>query len=152
VPADDMRSERLAELLVDRCRGKRVLLARAPQARQLLLDEIAAVASVDAISVYEQVVVVDPSNEVFNRLRQGETYVVALTSPNIARAFLGACDETIRQALRSGRIVILANSERLARELKQQGIPAVVSPEPTMAGLIAGLIRIRGLLHCANAP
>ena len=143
VPADEMRSERLAELLVDRCRGKRVLLVRACAARELLREQLGAVAAVDAIAVYEQAASVDPMNPVLHRLRRGEIDVVTLTSPNIARAFLNACDEAIRQRFRDQSTILLANSDRLANELKNEGYPAIVSADPTIDGLVRALKGIR---------
>jgi uroporphyrinogen III methyltransferase/synthase len=139
VPTEDMHSERLAELLVERCRGGRVLLAQAVQGRQLLRDLLGAVAEVDPVPVYEQVASIDGTDEVFDRLRRGEGDAVTLTSPNIAAAFLGACDATIRQRFRDGATRIVVNSERLAKMLEGEGFPAVVAPDPTAEGLVAAL-------------
>jgi uroporphyrinogen III methyltransferase/synthase len=142
VPADDPRSESLAEQLIEHCRGARVLLAQAAQGRGLLRERLAAAASVDVAPVYEQVAVADGSHEVFDRLRRGEVDVVTLTSPNIATAFLAACDEATRRRLREGPTRLVANSERLGRLLADQGYPVHVAPDPTADGLIAGLTAV----------
>jgi uroporphyrinogen III methyltransferase/synthase len=142
VPADDPRSESLAEQLIEHCRGARVLLAQAAQGRGLLRERLAAAASVDVAPVYEQVAVADGSHEVFDRLRRGEVDVVTLTSPNIAAAFLAACDEATRRRLREGPTRLVANSERLGRLLADQGYPVHVAPDPTADGLIAGLTAV----------
>ncbi|HKB04321.1 MAG TPA: uroporphyrinogen-III C-methyltransferase [Gemmataceae bacterium] len=139
VPAVDARSEQLADLLSEHCRGNRVLLAQATQGREVLREHLGAIASVDVAPVYEQVSVADPAHEVFDRLRRGEIDAVTLTSPNIAAAFLAACDETVRDRFRTGPTRLVANSERLARFLGDEGYPAVVCPDPTADGLIAGL-------------
>jgi uroporphyrinogen III methyltransferase/synthase len=143
LPSDEMHSDRLAELLIQRCHGKRVLIACATQARELLRERLAAVATVDVAPVYDQAPG-EPSAEVLDCLRRGEVDVVTLTSPNIARAFLAACDETIRQRLRDGTTRLLGNSQRLADWLNEQGISAFVSNDPTMDGLIASLIQLAG--------
>lgn len=142
VPTVDMHSERLAELLIERCRGKRVLLACAAQARELLRERLSQVAEVDIAPVYEQAEALDPPGDVLDLLRRGEIDVVTLTSPNVARAFLSACDDTIRQRLREGSIRLLGNSKRLGDWLGEQGFPAIVSADPTVDGLIAKLVQI----------
>src|SRR5262249_3002276 len=139
VPTEDMHSERLAELLTERCRGGRVLLAQAVQARALLRDVLAAGATADVAPVYEQVVSIDGTEEVFDRLRRGEVDAVTLTSPNIAAAFLGACDESIRQRFCDGTTKLVVNSDRLAKVLEAEGLPSVVAPDPTVEGLISAL-------------
>jgi uroporphyrinogen-III synthase len=104
---------------------------------------LAAVATVDVAPVYEQVEAVDLPGEVLDRLRRGEMDVVTLTSPNVARAFLAVCDETIRQRILLGMIRLLGNSKRLGDWLREQGFPANVSPDPTMSGLISALVELR---------
>lgn len=141
VPTDEIHSEHLADLLIERCRGNRILLACATQAREVLRERLSTVASVDTAPVYEQAAV-DPSGEVLDRLRRGEIDVVTLTSPNVARAFLAVCDETIRRRLREGKPRLLGNSKRLGDWLREEGYSAVVSPDPTIDGLIAELERI----------
>jgi uroporphyrinogen-III synthase len=94
--------------------------------------------------VYEQASAVDPTSDVFDRLRRGEVDAVTLTSPNVARAFLAACDEAIRQRLRQGSTRLVVNSSRLAEMLAKDGFPAVVSPSPTAERLIETLVGLRG--------
>jgi len=143
VPTEDMHSERLAELLTERCRGGRVLLAQAVQGRGLLRDVLSAIATVEVAPVYDQVMSIDGTEDVFDRLRRGEVDAVTLTSPNIATAFLGKCDETTRQRFLDGTTRLVVNSERLAKVLAGEGLPSVVAPDPTAAGLIVALERLR---------
>jgi uroporphyrinogen-III synthase len=117
-----------------------VLLVQAAQGRELLREQLREVAEVDVAEVYRQVVVVDPANPVFERVRRGEVDAITLTSPNIATAFLGACDELVRQRLRDGPIRIIASSERLAGQLRAAGYSVVASANPTQDALIAALI------------
>jgi uroporphyrinogen III methyltransferase/synthase len=139
IPTEDMRSERLAELLTERCRGQRVLLPQALQGRQLLRDVLATVAQVDAVSVYEQVTCIEGTEEAFDRLRRGEVDAVTLTSPNIATAFLAKCDEVVRRQFRDGATRLVVNSDRLARMIESDGLVAVVAPDPTADGVIEAL-------------
>jgi uroporphyrinogen III methyltransferase / synthase len=144
VPADDLRSERLADLLVERCRGGRVLIAQAKQGRELLRERLSAVAAVDIAPIYEQATAIDPNSDVFQRLRRGEIDVVTLTSPNVAKAFLAACDEPVRRQLHDGSIRLVVNSERLTEMLATEGYPAVTSPDPTIEGVIQTLTNLPG--------
>ena len=143
VPTEEMHSERLAELLTERCRGGRVLLAQAVQGRALLRDVLSAVATVEVAPVYDQAVSIDGTEDVLDGLRRGDVDAVTLTSPNIAAAFLGACDETIRLRFRDGTTRLVVNSERLAKVLEGEGLPSVVAPDPTVEGLINALMALR---------
>jgi uroporphyrinogen III methyltransferase/synthase len=143
IPATNVRSEGLADLLADRCRGGRVLLAQAAQGRELLRERLAGVAAVDVAPVYEQAAAVDRATDAFDRLRRGEIDVVTLTSPNVATAFLAACDDAIRGRLRDGSTRLVVNSERLSEMLTKDGFPSVTSPDPTAEGLITALAGLR---------
>ena len=143
VPATDLRSEGLADLLGEQCRGLRVLLAQAAEGRELLRERLRAVATVDVAPVYEQASAVDGNSEAFDRLRRGEIDVVTLTSPNLARAFLSACDDATRQRLRDGSTRLVVNSERLADGLRADGYPVTVAPDPTADGLVRALVELR---------
>src|SRR5262245_16841945 len=135
LPTEEMNSERLGELLTARCRDLRVLLPRAVQGRQLLYDLLGAVATVDAIPVYEQVVGIDGTEEAFDRLRRGDVDVVTLTSPNIATAFLAKCDDAVQRHFRDGTTRLVVNSDRLVRMLEGEGFAPVVTPDPTANGM-----------------
>lgn len=138
VPEDGLNSESLLACLADRCQGQRLLLPRAAQGREMLKAGLAAIAYVEAVTVYEQCPV-DGSAEIFKRLREGEIDVVTLTSPNIADAFLAVCDHAILERFRTGTMLILANSQRLEESLRERGIPCQVSAGPTEEELIRSL-------------
>lgn len=142
-PAADLSSEHLAARLVEPCRGKRVLIAQAEEGRVFLRDRLREVATVDTVAVYRQVESVDAKSDVFDRLRRGEIHAVTLTSPNIAKAFLAACDETVRNRFRDGHTSLVANSTRLKGQLMDMGFPAVAAPNPTAEGLIAALKELK---------
>ena len=118
-----------------------MLLAQAAEGRELLRERLRAVATVDVAPVYEQASAVDPTSDVFDRLRRGEVDAVTLTSPNVARAFLAACDESVRQQLRSGSTRLVVNSGRLAEMLATEGFPAETASDPTAEGLVRHLMQ-----------
>jgi uroporphyrinogen III methyltransferase/synthase len=142
VPSEGLDSESLAARLGNEVHGRRVLLPRAAQGRELLREKLEELARVDAVTVYEQVESGDPGGESLDRLRRGQIDVVTLTSPNIAKAFLRACDPPIRERFLDGTTHLLANSQRLVEWLKGEGLPAMASAEPTEVSLVDAL---RGL-------
>ena len=90
----DMLKERpdppeiLAAALKEQAAGKRILLARADRGRDLLRQELQAVATVEQIAVYTQKDAVEMDLDVINHLRRGEIDFITLTSANIARSLL----------------------------------------------------------------
>jgi uroporphyrinogen III methyltransferase / synthase len=143
VPGEGMNSEKLAEELMERVRGRRVLLAQADRGRELLHERLAAVATVEQVAVYFQADAVDRASPAFEQLRRGEIDIITLTSPNIARAFLKACDEVILKRLQRGEISVVTNSARSSAVLHERGLPvAKESGEPTIDGLVAALVAL----------
>jgi uroporphyrinogen III methyltransferase/synthase len=138
VPEDGLNSESLLACLADRCQGQRLLLPRAAQGREKLKDGLAALADVEAVTVYEQHAVIG-SPDILDRVRNGDLDVVTLTSPNIADAFLATCDQAILERFRTGSTLILVNSRRLGESLVERGIPCQVSAGPTEEDLIRSL-------------
>ncbi|WP_020470312.1 uroporphyrinogen-III C-methyltransferase [Zavarzinella formosa] len=143
IPSAGMNSETLAAELAERVRGQRVLLAQAAEARELLRQQLSAVAMVETVEAYRQTPAIIENRDVFDRLRRGEIHVVTLTSPNIAKAFLAACDNTIRGRFQRGQITLVANSLRLKQWLAEQNFPAEVTSDPTNAGLMAKLRELK---------
>jgi uroporphyrinogen III methyltransferase / synthase len=143
VPPDDFRSESLAELLKQQASTGPILLAQAAEARDTLRLRLAGVAEVHALSVYSQRDAIVPDSAIFDHLRRGEIHAVTLTSPNIATAFLDACDATILDRFRSGHTVLISNSPRLSAMLSQRGLESQTSADPTVESLIARLIETR---------
>ena len=140
VPTDEMCSEALADMLTEQTRGSRILLAQALQGRELLRERLAATATVDSVAVYEQVEAVERGHPIFDRLRRGEIHFVTLTSPNIARAFLNACDQTILNRLREGTTQLVVNSERLQVQLASAGYSPRCSANPTEEAMIDAML------------
>jgi uroporphyrinogen III methyltransferase/synthase len=141
VPAE-YRSESLAAALKERTAGQRVLLARADRGRDLLRQELAAVAEVEQVAVYSQVDAIDASASALEALRRGEIDFITLTSSNIARALLRALDEPSRERIKKGEVKLVSISPVTSAAVQELGFPvAVEATEYTTAGLVAALVR-----------
>lgn len=139
------RSEELAAALKERVAGQRVLLARADRGRDLLRQELAAVAQVEQVAVYSQVDAVDVRSEVFDNLRRGEIDYITLTSSNIARALLRTLDEPCRARILGGEIQLVTISPETNKAVAEFGLPiAATATEYTSTGVIDALVRLAG--------
>jgi uroporphyrinogen III methyltransferase/synthase len=142
VPAE-YRSESLAAALMEQVRGRRVLLARADRGRELLREELSAVAEVDQVAVYVQVDALDPCDEVLTSLREGSIDYVTLTSSNIARALVRALDAATLERIRSGAIRLVTISPVTSDAVRELGLPvAAEATEYTGEGVIAALLSL----------
>jgi uroporphyrinogen III methyltransferase / synthase len=94
------RSEALAEALITRASGQRILLARADRGRTVLKDELAGVASVEQVAVYSNADAESLPPEIAARIAEGTVDWITLTSsamttrlhallPESARAQIG---------------------------------------------------------------
>jgi uroporphyrinogen III methyltransferase/synthase len=81
---DSYRSEALAQALVSRASGKRVLLARADRGRTLLKEELAHVADVYQVAVYQNADAQALPELVARRIETGTVDWITLTSSAIA--------------------------------------------------------------------
>ncbi len=136
-------AEGLAAALAPEVAGKRVLLARANRGRDVLRDELAKVAHVEQVAVYEQVDAVDLDSEALAALRRGEIGFVTVTSSNIARSLIGAFDETIRGRIERGEVKIVAISPETEKAVRELGFPvAAVATTYTTEGLIDAMIQL----------
>lgn len=77
------RSEDLAEALVERAAGRRVLLARADRGRTVLKDELERVAQVEQVAVYQNADAEALPPHVAARLAEGSVDWITLTSSAI---------------------------------------------------------------------
>lgn len=143
VPPGEFSSEGLVAALKDAVRGQRVLLARADRGRELLRDELSAVANVEQVAVYSQVDAVDPHAEALADLRRGEIEFVTLSSSNVARAVLAAFDETTRQRVLRGEVKLVCISPETGRAVRALGLPVAVEAATfTEDGLIDAVRRL----------
>jgi len=139
----EFSSEGMVETLSSQVAGKRVLLARANRGRDLLPVELAKIADVEQVVVYEQIDSIDLKDEVFDHLRRGEIEFVTLTSSNIARAFLAACDEIIRGRIHRGELKLVAISGETGGVVRDLGFPiAGEAKVATTEGIVRTLIQM----------
>jgi uroporphyrinogen III methyltransferase/synthase len=138
---DVYTSEGLVEALRPKVAGRRVLLARADRGRELLRQELEAVARVDQVAVYSQSDAADFDPDVLRQLREGPIEYVTLTSSNIARAFASALDEATRQRIAGGGLCLVTISPVTSAAVRELGLPvAAEAPEATAAGVVDALV------------
>jgi uroporphyrinogen III methyltransferase/synthase len=142
VPAR-FRSEELSRALGERARGQRILVARADRGREVLREELAAVANVEEIAVYCQVDVKASDSEVLETIERAEVDYIALTSSNIARALDRAVAS--RQSVTSGRVKLVTISPVTSAAVHEMGLPvAAEATTYTTEGLIEALVKCVG--------
>ncbi len=140
VPSE-FRSEDLSRALRERARGQRVLIARADRGRDILHEELAAVAQVEQIAVYSQVDVTAVDREILARLDRGEIDYVTLTSSNIARAFHRVLDQGARKSILGGRPKLVTISPVTSAAVYELGLPVAAEASTyTSEGLIQALV------------
>lgn len=133
------RSEELAETLLPRVAGQRVLLARADRGREVVRAELSPVARVEQIAVYSQVDAVEASNPVVAQLRAGDIDWITLTSPNLARA-LAQLDAASLEPIRQGRTRLATISPVTSAAVMELGwTVAAEATEFTGPGVVAAL-------------
>jgi uroporphyrinogen III methyltransferase/synthase len=141
VVPDEYRSEDLAAALRDQVRGQRVLLARADRGRELLREELAAVAEVEQVAVYSQCDAAEWDATVLEEIGAGRVDYVTLTSSNIARALVRGLDAAAIEAIRSARVGLVTISPVTSDAVRGLGLPVVAEArEYTAAGVVAALV------------
>ena len=143
VPDATFSAEGLIDVLSPLVAGTRVLLARANRGREVLNDGLATVATVEQVTVYDQVDAIDPEDDTFAALRRGEIEFVTLSSSNIARAVLGAFDDVLRGRVNRGEVKLVAISPITGDAVRACGYPvAAEATEFTAAGLIRAVRKL----------
>lgn len=136
-------AESLVAALTDRVRGQRVLLARANRGREVLREELAKIADVEQVVVYDQADAIDPSSDALAALRRGEIGFVTFTSSNVARSLLKAFDATTRDRVQRGEIKLVAISPETGKAVRELGYPVAAEAEVyTADGLIDAVVRL----------
>lgn len=139
---DEYRSESLVVALKERAAGQRVLLARADRGRELLRQELAGVADVEQVAVYNQIDCVDEHAAALDCLRRGEIDYVTVTSSNIARALIEALDATCRQRIEAGEVKLVSISPVTSAAIRGLGLPvALEAAEYTTAGVVEAILK-----------
>ncbi|MBY0456548.1 MAG: uroporphyrinogen-III synthase, partial [Gemmataceae bacterium] len=146
-------SEGLVEALTPHVAGRRVLLARANRGRELLRERLATVATVEQVTVYDQVDVAAPPAGVLDALRRGEIRYVTLPSSNIARAVLRAFDDTLRGRVERGEIRLVAISPETGNAVRELGFPVAAEATTfTEDGLIEAVVELTRRESVAAPP
>lgn len=144
VPAVEYNSEGLAAALAPLVANQRVLLSRANRGRDLLRAELAKVAHVEQIAVYEQADATARDADILDHLRRGEIRYVALSSSNVARALLTTIDDTIRRRIERDEIRLVAISPETGNAIRALGLQvAAEATEYTSDGLIDAIVRVK---------
>ncbi|HEV3257406.1 MAG TPA: uroporphyrinogen-III C-methyltransferase [Gemmataceae bacterium] len=139
----EYRSESLAAVLRERAAGQRILLARADRGRELLREELSAVAEVDQVTVYAQVDAVEPDPHLLDCLRRGEIDYVTVTSSNVARALARALDAPCRARIEAGQVQLVSISPVTSAVVRELGLPvAAEAAEYTAAGVAEALVAL----------
>jgi uroporphyrinogen III methyltransferase/synthase len=139
------RSEELSRALRERAWGQHILIARADRGREILREELAAVANVEEIAVYSQVDVQTTDSDILGRVYRAEVDYIALTSSNIARALGRALDQGSRQSVESGRVKLVTISPVTSAAVHEMGLPvAAEATTYTSEGLIDALVKCVG--------
>lgn len=144
IPERDFSADGLLDSLKNRVSpDKPVLIVRADRGRDLLPKALAPHTPVEELIVYTQVDCIDARHEVFDFLRRGEIEFVTLTSSNIARGFLDACDDVIAGRVIRGEIRLVAISPQTGRAIRERGFPvAGEALQATTEGLISEVVRL----------
>ncbi len=138
---EEYRSESLVAALRERVKGQRVLLARADRGREILRDELAAIADVEQVAVYAQVDA--PTAALRDILRDGPLDFVTLTSSNIARALLRDLDADARALILAGKVRLVTISPVTSAAVAELQLPvAAEAKEYTTDGVVAALIEL----------
>ena len=132
----EYRAEALAEALIPRAIGKRVLLLRASRGREVLAEMLTeAGAEVVQVVVYESRDVELPSAQILTSLREGKIDWITVTSSAIARSLVNMFGED----LKSTRLAAI--SPLTADVLRGAGFDAsAIASEYTTAGLIEAIV------------
>jgi uroporphyrinogen III methyltransferase/synthase len=148
----EYRSESLAAALRERAAGQRILLARADRGRDLLRQELLAVAVVDQVAVYSQVDAVESSPEIMKQWGLGQIDYVTLTSSNIARALLRTLEADCRRRVEAGEVALVSISPVTSAAVRELGLPVAAEAEVyTTAGVVEALQALAGQDRPASA-
>ena len=136
----EYRSESLADALKGRVAGQRVLLARADRGRDLLRQELSAVAEVAQVAVYSQVDAVEIDLELLEEINQGRIDYITLTSSKIAEALIRLLSPAARRRVRSGEVQLVSISPVTSAAIRKLDLPvAAEAAEYTTAKVVEAL-------------
>jgi uroporphyrinogen III methyltransferase/synthase len=136
-------SEALAEALLPRVAGQRLLLARANRGRDLLRQVLSRVAKVDQVAVYSQIDCLEADPVVLEALHRGDIHFITVTSSNIARALARLMDPPIQEQIRQGAVRLVSISPVTSEDIRAAGWPvAVEAAEATLESVVWALVSL----------
>ena len=143
VPTEAVAESVVAEWPEADMRGKRVLLPRAAEAREVLPEQLRARgAEVDVIPVYETQVDASGADSLRAQLQNGEvdvlTFTASSTVRNFARALAGKENQPLPDLI--GKALVAAIGPITAETAREFGLtPQIVAETHTIPGLVAAL-------------
>ena len=134
----EFRAEGLISELKDKVAGKKILLARAEVARDILPNELKNFgAEVTIAKVYKTIPDTENSAEIKNKILAGEADLVTFTSSSTVENFVAAVGEEILQKIKTAAIGTIT-----AETLKKFGVTAdIVAKKFTIGGLVEEILR-----------
>ncbi len=139
VPADH-RSEGLVSALEERVAGRRVLLARADRGRDLLRNELAAIAHVEQVAVYRNVDATTVPDDVVERIQDDSIDWITLTSSAITERLHALLPEPARSRI-GGAVRVASLSPVTSATAQRLGWSIAAEADPyTWDGLVNALI------------
>ena len=142
---ESSRSEALAEMLRDRVRGSRVLLARADRGRTVLQEELGLVATVEQVAVYQNRDVAEPAAEVLSRIEAGTVDWITLTSSASAERLFAWLSPTVRDLVGSRIKLATIGPVTSATVVRLGWRVAVEAEDSSWEGLVRAILAQTGL-------
>ncbi len=141
----DFRAEGLIEAFrdADVCHGRRVLIPRALEAREILPETLRELGcEVDVVPVY-RTVPAEPDLDVLDRIRKGSVDAVTFTSGSTVRNFIALLDKVgLDAGAHMKRLVVASIGPVTTEALRKRGFDAdVEAAESTMPALADALAR-----------
>lgn len=143
VPSEAVAEAVLAQWPDNQMTGKRVLLPRAAEARELLPEGLEALgATVEVIAAYQTLADSDASEEFLLQLEQGKldaiTFTASSTVKNFARSLADVSDRPLSDLLKN--ITLAAIGPVTGAALRDLGLlPSLIAEEHTIPGLVSAL-------------
>jgi len=150
VKVDFTPTEFVAEAVVEQFpedpAGKRILIARAEEAREVLPGKLAERgAHVDVVTSYRtESDKSDESDRIRELLNSGEIDIITFTSSSTVRGFMSLIGQDVMASLPK-QVTIACIGPITAETARKHGLkPDVVAEEYTIEGLVEALVRIMG--------
>lgn len=141
VPKEAVGEAMLEEFPTQDLREVRILIPRALEARDVLVDGLRnRQASVDVLPIYKTVLESGNSEQICQQIEAKEIDVVTFTSSSTVKNFVSAIGESGKAALIANSVVIAAIGPITAETATSLGLPpTLIAEDHTIPGLVAVL-------------